>query len=121
MPALLRNAASTSFGEGHASRARSQPASPRLAEQQLARKTSGRRSIFCQISETLAGRIAYDELDGLGVDEVGIDAAGRLWLLAASRDRSWHRPSRTRSNGDVDSPVRFSSVTSRQWACRFRR
>ena len=33
-----------------------------------------------QSSETLAGRIAYHELDGLGVDEVGMDAAGRLWL-----------------------------------------
>ena len=33
-----------------------------------------------QSSETLAGRIAYHELDGLGSDEVGVEAAQRLWL-----------------------------------------
>jgi uncharacterized protein len=33
-----------------------------------------------QSSETLAGRIAYHELDGLGIEEVGADAAQRLWL-----------------------------------------
>jgi uncharacterized protein len=33
-----------------------------------------------QSSETLAGRIAYHELEGLGVDEVGMEAAPRLWL-----------------------------------------
>ena len=33
-----------------------------------------------QSSETLAGRIAYHELEGLGLDEVGLEAAPRLWL-----------------------------------------
>lgn len=32
-----------------------------------------------QSSETLAGRIAYHELGGFGVDEVGVDKADRLW------------------------------------------
>jgi hypothetical protein len=33
-----------------------------------------------QSSESLAGRMAYHELDGLAVDEVGMEAAPRLWL-----------------------------------------
>jgi len=33
-----------------------------------------------QSSESLAGRIAYHELDGLSLDEVGTPAAERLWL-----------------------------------------
>lgn len=33
-----------------------------------------------QSSETLAGRIAYHELDGFALDEVGAHAAERLWL-----------------------------------------
>jgi predicted AAA+ superfamily ATPase len=33
-----------------------------------------------QSSETLAGRIAYHELTGFRLDEVGLDAAARLWL-----------------------------------------
>lgn len=33
-----------------------------------------------QSSETLAGRIAYHELPGFSIEEVGIDAANRLWL-----------------------------------------
>lgn len=33
-----------------------------------------------QTSETLAGRIAYHELDGFALDEVGLDAADELWL-----------------------------------------
>lgn len=33
-----------------------------------------------QSSETLAGRIVYHELNGFRLDEVGVDAADRLWL-----------------------------------------
>ena len=33
-----------------------------------------------QSSESLAGRIVYHELDGLAVDEVGMEARMRLWL-----------------------------------------
>lgn len=33
-----------------------------------------------QSSETLAGRIIYHELDGLALDEVGLDRADDLWL-----------------------------------------
>jgi predicted AAA+ superfamily ATPase len=33
-----------------------------------------------QSSETLAGRIAYHELDGFALDEVGRETADRLWL-----------------------------------------
>jgi uncharacterized protein len=33
-----------------------------------------------QGSETLAGRIAYHELDGFGVDETGMGETSRLWL-----------------------------------------
>lgn len=33
-----------------------------------------------QSSETLAGRIAYHELDGFRLDEVGFERADRLWL-----------------------------------------
>lgn len=33
-----------------------------------------------QSSETLAGRIAYHEMEGFGLDEVGLEAAPRLWL-----------------------------------------
>lgn len=33
-----------------------------------------------QTSETLAGRIVYHELDGLGLDEVGVERHARLWL-----------------------------------------
>ena len=33
-----------------------------------------------QSAETLAGRIAYHELGGFALDEVGVDAADRLWL-----------------------------------------
>lgn len=35
--------------------------------------------LLAQRSETLAGRIAYHELSGFGVDEVGVDHADRLW------------------------------------------
>jgi predicted AAA+ superfamily ATPase len=54
-----------------------------------------------QTSESLAGRIAYHELDGFALDEVGIGARDRLWVrggfprsfLAASDDESaeWRR------------------------------
>jgi uncharacterized protein len=33
-----------------------------------------------QSSETLAGRIAYHDLDGFALDEAGFDTADRLWL-----------------------------------------
>jgi hypothetical protein len=33
-----------------------------------------------QSSETLAGRIAYHELDGFALDEVGLEEAEKLWL-----------------------------------------
>jgi predicted AAA+ superfamily ATPase len=33
-----------------------------------------------QTSESLAGRIFYHELEGLALDEVGVDALGQLWL-----------------------------------------
>jgi hypothetical protein len=33
-----------------------------------------------QSSETLAGRIAYHEMEGFGLEEVGLEAAPRLWL-----------------------------------------
>jgi len=33
-----------------------------------------------QTSETLAGRIAYHDLDGFALDEVGLEAADGLWL-----------------------------------------
>jgi predicted AAA+ superfamily ATPase len=33
-----------------------------------------------QSSESLAGRIAYHELDGFGLDEVGVEHYSRLWL-----------------------------------------
>lgn len=39
-----------------------------------------------QSSETLAGRIAYKELTGLMVDEVGNDKAGVLWLRGGFPD-----------------------------------
>lgn len=54
-----------------------------------------------QSSETLAGRIAYHELEGLATDEVGLEAARRLWsrggfprsFLARSEEESfeWRR------------------------------
>ena len=33
-----------------------------------------------QTSETLAGRIAYHQLDGFALDEVGVESAERLWV-----------------------------------------
>ena len=54
-----------------------------------------------QGSESLAGRIAFHELDGFGTDEVGFETAPRLWLrggfprsLLAASDREsaeWRR------------------------------
>ena len=37
-------------------------------------------SVATRGSESLAGRITYHELDGLGLDEVGADRWQRLWL-----------------------------------------
>jgi uncharacterized protein len=37
-------------------------------------------NLLRQSSESLAGRIAYHELDGFGLDEVGIERYPRLWL-----------------------------------------
>lgn len=37
-------------------------------------------ALLRQTSESLAGRIAYHELDGLSVDEVGVARLDRLWL-----------------------------------------
>jgi predicted AAA+ superfamily ATPase len=36
--------------------------------------------LLCQSSETLAGRIAYHELEGFRLDEVGVERLPRLWL-----------------------------------------
>jgi predicted AAA+ superfamily ATPase len=58
-------------------------------------------ALLRQSSETLAGRIAYHELRGLSLDEVGVEKHTRLWLrgglprsfLARSRNESneWRR------------------------------
>src|SRR5262245_63951079 len=37
-------------------------------------------NLLRQSSESLAGRIAYHELDGFGIDEVGVEEYLRLWL-----------------------------------------
>jgi len=37
-------------------------------------------ALLRQSAETLAGRIAYHELHGFALDEVGIEALDRLWL-----------------------------------------
>jgi len=62
---------------------------------------SASRDLLRQSSESLAGRIAYHELEPLAVDEVGADALDRLWIrggfplsfLATSDHRSaeWRR------------------------------
>lgn len=49
-----------------------------------------------QSSETLAGRIAYHELGGFALDEVGLEAADRLWLRGGF-------PPSFLSRSDVDS------------------
>lgn len=41
---------------------------------------SASRDLLQQSSESLAGRIAYHELSGLGLDEVGAERGQRLWL-----------------------------------------
>jgi predicted AAA+ superfamily ATPase len=50
-------------------------------------------ALLQQSSESLAGRIAYHELSGLTLDEVGIDQLGRLWLWGG-----FPRSSTARSN-----------------------
>jgi hypothetical protein len=60
-------------------------------------------ALLRQSSESLAGRIAYHELEGLSLDEVGVERLDRLWLrggfplafLASSDARSdaWRRDS----------------------------
>ncbi len=52
-----------------------------------------------QSSETLAGRIAYHELGGFGIDEVGVTNADRLW----------------RRGGFPGSYLARSEVESRRW------
>ncbi|KPK79639.1 MAG: hypothetical protein AMS25_11835 [Gemmatimonas sp. SM23_52] len=50
-----------------------------------------------QGSETLAGRIIYHDLDGFALDEVGMEAADRLWLRG-SFPRSFLADSAVESN-----------------------
>jgi predicted AAA+ superfamily ATPase len=57
---------------------------------------SASRDLLRQSAETLAGRIAYHELPGLALDEVGAGAAGRLWLRGGF-PRSLLAPSEARS------------------------
>ncbi len=62
---------------------------------------SASRELLRQSSESLAGRIAYQQLSGFSLDEVGVDKLDRLWLrggfprsfTARSNDESleWRR------------------------------
>lgn len=82
-----------------------------------------------QTSETLAGRIAYHQLSGLALDEVGIGSLGRLWrrgglpasFLARSESTSFEwRRGFVRTFVERDLPqlgVNVSSATMRRfWA-----
>jgi hypothetical protein len=56
-----------------------------LADRETARARflvlgSASADMLQQTSETLAGRIAYHQMDGFTVDEVGLGAVDRLWL-----------------------------------------
>lgn len=62
---------------------------------------SASRDLLRQSSESLAGRIAYHELPGLALDEVGVGDAARLWVRGGfppsflagddAQSRDWRR------------------------------
>ena len=76
---------------------------------------SASEDLLRQSSESLAGRIAFHELRGFSLQEVGTRAASRLWLRVVSRAPFWRVPKSRACNGAKTSSAPFWNAMSHSW------